>query len=196
MNVERFLFNQQTGKDFEDDVIEILKSKFSNIKTCSDTSLDAKEGTDFIYNQLRVDLTLNFDEKEFMPFEFTTDVPAILSQNFKIGIRHGNSHNNYTEFETPVVVIGINMDAATYKANKYQILNNVRNHAEDIIYAATDAYLDYISTEKEDRETLFSAPLKTNDRYVKPRHIGETHRKSIEFQNSIMQQKIDNELGD
>ena len=177
------LDDRQIGKQFEDDICWVLKKKNPTaIKRQIGTNLDTKEGTDFLYQALRIDATTDFHGKDNMPFVTETNIPATRWQNFQIGIRLGNSHHGYTEFPEPVVVLGLSMDARTYRQHQDEIIENLDVHADELMFAATDAYLDYTTTDKEEREELFSQPLQPNPSYSPPETLGDRYKRLNLFQ--------------
>lgn len=184
----------QTGTLFEDDICAIFASEFPKLKNHRGTSLDKYEGTDFSLFDMRMDSTLNFSDKKWMPFWFETDIPATDTENFKMGIRHGNSYKGYSEFSKPVVVIGLDMESVDYKKNRDQIINNMRTHIQDLFNYAEAAYSDYTELDKEERNYLEITPLRKNDKYRPPRHIGERYQALNNFQYSTMETK-NTELG-
>lgn len=109
--------------------IDIMYKKINNeIKTnvinCINTDEDKFNGTDCISYGTRIDFTLNFNgkfEKDFVPFAYDTKIPAFLDETFKIAIKHGNSHS---DFDTPVIIIGANIDGSTYTHNNNIIKEN------------------------------------------------------------------------
>ena len=183
---------KQLGSVFEDDFIQIVQSQFKNIEDVRGTELDKKQGTDFIYNkEIRIDVTLNFSEKDTMPFIFETKTFLIRDQELpvKIGIRHGNTHSGYTEFEIPVVVIGIDIDTETYLTWQDPILENIDKKIDEIMINAIDAWLDYTTTDEEERKHLFEQPLQVNRNYKCPKSIGPSIKRLNEQQKQIMDQK-------
>ncbi len=93
--------------------------------------------------------TLRISKKDNMPFIFDTQIPAGAGKNFKIGVRHGNTHQpdnkqwseHYSEFEQPVIVIGIDIDATIYNKSKHEILPNLEENADILLLMAEDAYI-------------------------------------------------------
>ena len=178
---------QPTGSEFETDSLYALQKSCTSLKNCIGSDIDKNEGTDFIYQDLRLDATLDFEHKDNMPFAFDTGIPAATGQNFQMGIRIGNNHKGYTEFPEPVVVIGLCMDSHTYRLYQDNILENMIKNADDLMFAANDAYLDYITTDDKEREELFTQPLRTNNRYETPHNISEKFDTLNKQQYMLMQ---------
>ncbi len=182
-----------TGAEFEDDFEEALftRNPKEKLTKTRGTELDKNEGTDFFHQGLRLDTTLDFSNKDTMPYVFDSKIPATGFQNFQIGIRHGNKHNGYTEFPEPVVVIGLDMEPYLYRLNKYEIMKNITAHADEIFRSAEDAYVDYTSNTLEDREDLIDQPLRPNKNYRQPKAITEIFYKCNLMQDTVMNQKSD-----
>ena len=189
---DSIIHDKQTGKLFEEDVIGILsrrfctdryyKSRQCRIINCAGMDIDQKAGTDFIYKsidctELRIDLTLDFEEKKCMPYIVETDIPATDSKNFKMGIRHGNTHNGYTEFDKPVVVVGLEMSPQDYRIHEDEILDNIMSHYDDLICEAQSIYEAY--TEKEYADDV---DWKRNPNYKRPKNLGNRY---AEIENVI-----------
>lgn len=186
------LHDKQPGKQFEEDTIHILSQRFRNdryyrtqrckIIDCTDKDMDHKAGTDFIYKspdctELRIDLTLRFEDKHYMPYIAETEIPATESQNFKIGIKHGNTHHGYTEFEKPVVVVGLSMLPQDYREHEDEILSNIMDHFDDLICEAQSAYESYT-----DKECIDEINWQKNPNYKRPRNLGRQYE---EIENMI-----------
>ena len=184
----------RAGNEFENDLSWALKKSCKSLENCIGTEIDYNEGTDFRHKDLRIDATLDFEYKEiYMPFSFDTKIPAGAGQNFQIGIRLGNTHNGYTEFPKPVVVVGLRMDAHMYRQYQDEIFDNMIKHADDLMFAINDAHLDYITTDEQERKELFTQPLRKNNKYKRPRKLGEEFDKLNQQQYKLME---NNEKGD
>lgn len=173
---ETFRRKDQLGSVFEQDFIDMLKCRFKTVKDMRSSKDDKEQGTDIILNSVRMDITMNFAQKDWMPFSFETDIPATITDNIKIGVRHGNSHKGYTEFKEPVIVIGVDMEPYTYRLYEDEILDNIDKNIDNILIAATDAIQDYTTTDKEERKELFDTPLRKNKNYKPPRHLGTKYK--------------------
>ena len=181
------------GEHFED---EFQTAMFKALPSLEKTTeeVDKKEGADFLINQgeIRLDTTLDFTNKKFVPFVFDTQIPATSDQTFKIGIRIGNAHNGYTEFSKPVVVIGLDLDPYAYKMSESTIAQNLLTHRDELRNAIYDAHLDYTTLDKKEREeTLFAEPLRPNPNYREPRAITDCMKKYNDMQYKIMENKED-----
>lgn len=185
------IYGTHEGHFFETNCVGWLASKITNVKSHIGTKLDTEQGTDCTIGkgagEIRIDFTMNFSNKSWMPFITETDIPGLPWQNLKMGIRHGNSHKGYSEFEKPVIVIGFDCNAGDMRQYEDIIQENFEQHAEDIYYAAMDCYLDYTS-KGEEREELFSEPLKKNPSYKPPRELGKKYQ-----QLNKMRMQIDKE---
>lgn len=159
------------------------------------TDIDKKEGTDFTLHDkakanrkggLRIDITANFSNKDYMSVILDTGIDAGLGdgQTFKIGIRHGNAHgcNGYTEFENPVVVFGV--DASEYQLSRAwdAVECAIRKNASKIDQLTFDAYCDYLETNPKEREYITPVKFKMNENYHEPIGISEEYKKANELQ--------------
>ena len=173
----------KTGTEFEHSFIVLLKQQFRNSKTFKITELsgtvqDTEQGTDFLCGEIRIDPTTNFSHKNNMPYIAETQIPATPTQNFQIGIRHGNNYGgHYTPFEHPVVVIGLNITPPEYYKYQDYIDSNIAKHAENLMIAASDALDDYTTTDLKEREELFTTPLRPNPTYKQPRDISIRYKR-------------------
>lgn len=186
------------GKEFERGFIIALKRQFKDnktyhIETHTGTDMDTKQGTDFTCADIRIDPTLNFSHKNYMPYIMETDIAATPCQNFKMGIRHGNHHEGqYHGFDEPVVVIGIDMPPEDYKVWQDEIFKNIEENAFDIIENASIALEDYMAVTKEDREDLIDAPLKKNPNYRPPKNPLQKYANIEKFRAELENQETEN----
>lgn len=199
------LEHRPTGHIFEDDFENaIVDAGFKKLKRHIDTDLDINQGTDFTLGSLRIDPTLNFSEKDNMPFIFDTKIPAGAGTNFKIGVRHGNKHKpndkkwseHYSEFEQPVAVIGIDMNANMYRMCQYEVLKNLQENADIILAMAESACEDYTTLDPEDRKDLLAEPLQQNYKYREPKNIGPEYKRYNQAQAIFIQTKQDFSIED
>lgn len=182
---------EPNGKEFEGDFIAALKTQFKDnksyrIQIYTGAKMDREQGTDLTCGELRLDPTLNFSHKNCMPYIYETDIPATPCHNFKMGIRHGNRHDGqYTPFEQAVIVIGVDMASDEYKVWRNDLLDSINEHAEELIMTADDCYLDYITTDKKERQDLFSTPLKDNPDYRVPKELNGQYAEIRRFRIEI-----------
>lgn len=172
--LDKYASGQNTyGEEFEQEVISIAKHKLGHYKTykvtdTSKTKDDIEQGTDFIVNDIRIDATLNFDEKDNMPYIHKTDILAYRGHPFYTGIRTGNNHKGqYNEFKEPVIVIGCNVSAAEYRQWAYVISDSIQDNIQELIDIAADDLYDFETTDPEDRPDI--SYLKPNPRYQAPK---------------------------
>lgn len=195
-DVEREIFGEHNrtvtvGSEFEADFLEILSKKYKKLESRIGSLTDKHEGTDFVLNDVRIDTTLQFSNKNFMPFIYETKIPATPHENFTMGIRIGNSHNGYTEFPKPVVVIGLDMTPHEYDVWENVIEDNLTRYADDIILTITDVYLTYTSQEEEDRNGLAIPCLTPNKNYKQPKNIGSQFSQLNDLQYALQQLQED-----
>ena len=185
-------YHEPAGSDFESDMISALKDGLSQnevyrITSMKGTILDKQQGTDFLCGKMRLDATMNFFDKDHMPFIAATGIPAIPGYNFFIGIRHGNSYKGYTGFQQPVVVIGVDMDPYTYGQHDNEIFASIKQNALKLMKSAKICLLDYLMQDPEQRKQLRYHPLRENPQYVEPKNLeakyaaaSTVHRKPID----------------
>lgn len=184
--------NIALGHKFENSVIDSLTMAFHNknehnIKRYTGTQTDIENGTDMTYNRINVDITANFKNKTNMPFIIPTRIKATNEHYFSLGIRTGNNHNGYTEFNDIVIVLGINMHNNQYNKHTDEIYGNIAYYAEDIATAISDAYeiyncmIDYSADKNSlsDTELKNISKLQINPNTHKYRKIGPNVRKLI-----------------
>lgn len=170
------LHSDKSGREFESDMICALRHKFQDsriyrIKNMGGTRMDKEEGTDFLCGEIRLDATMNFNDKDTMPFIADTGIPATRNQNFLVGVRHGNTYRGYKGFPQPVIVIGVDMDSHTYHQYDIEIIENTQKHAEELMDFASDCLEDYLTVDPKERLDLYRTPLKPNPSYTEPKNI-------------------------
>lgn len=197
-NPEQVCYKDVSGKEFEQDFAFCLKKAFSGnrcytITTYSGTDKDTKEGTDLTCGEIRIDTTLDFSGKDFMPYVADTEIEACPGRNFKMGVRHGNSHKGYTEFKEPVIVIGVDLSPMEWQRWEETVIRNLENNAEDIIMFASDCKDDYLTVNKTERKELYAEPLKRNEHYQAPKHLGTKYANIEKFRNELESEETNEE---
>lgn len=154
----------QTGKSFEHSFAQAyqwyaIKHHITNeydkkFMDVSSPEEDMQEGTDIYDGEIRIDITMNFENKDHMAKIFKKSV--CLSQRLPYihyGIRIGNNHRNKDSsesehlFHAPVLVVGITLDAATYRKIHEQFMDAVYDHIDEIVEVGEDLYYAYIDGE-------------------------------------------------
>lgn len=118
-----------------------------HIQDTRGTVLDIKEGTDSLVDGIHVDWTDDYFGKKFrggkivhLP-EISTDLKEdgmIVTVHY--GLRYSNGHNGGTDFDEPVLVIGIGDDKylddqiAIITNNMEEVISKGRNRYVDIVY--------------------------------------------------------------
>jgi len=140
--------------------------------------IDYYQGTDATFDdgelRIRIDPTLNFYGKPFMPYIADSEIPC-GNGTVLFGIRHGNEHNGYTPFPEPVVVIGISADAREYNNNFFCIKEDLQKNMNDIMSFAYDIMYDYKAMTIDGRLELESTPLRKNPYYRPPQKRAEKY---------------------
>lgn len=162
------------------------ENKERRVNITLDSDMDHYQGTDMIVdNDTHIDATADFADKDHMPLWKETDIPATISRNFKIGIRTGNSYKNYTEFNTPVVVVGIDASPGDYDANCDVIESNISKHIGEILM------------ECQDMKMLFEEYLETKDKEaiadyrVKKRSFTADDVKKSRYQEALLKLHVE-----
>jgi len=197
--LNNLLWNDKIGTIFEQDAVFCLNTVLNDrLKNVTDAEADTKEGTDAFYymskKPLRIDFTLNFSNKDNMPFIYETDIPATNINNFKIGIRIGNTFNEHTSFKEPVIVIGVDLE--NYYENDNIIMSNMTKYAEKLMLIACDCYLDYTATTEDDREAIFDSDLKSNPKYTEHEKTSEKFKNLNKLRRIIEQKQHTPDPGD
>lgn len=178
------------GNQFESSLRSLFCSQCTKVNNKTCTAMDKYEGTDFIYMDMRVDATVYLSGKKWMPYIADTGIEVIPGQTLKMGIRHGNTYNGYTEFPEPVVVIGLDCaDGKLFDLYEKEISQTLVHNADEIINTAVDVYADYTTKDLEERKYLFSEPLRKNPAYRQPRKISNHYKELNDLQNRIMPYK-------
>lgn len=195
---------KSTGIEFEnkirDDVMGFVNKENSWRKKTEDPKFirmvpyseikDRSEGTDIMLydksgffgnkGELRLDLTMNFNNKDNMMFRAAQST-VIEGRNrnyiFHYGIRTGNLDHN---FEKPVVVVGTNLKSDAYKAfekdakaqmnlskNMYEMLNMANDTLSSFLYQTDDKYRAKIDRTFEKDERPDKSLLIANRQFMK-----------------------------
>ena len=150
MTNERRIFAESNGNEFEDNMIGAIKTRLRNknqldrLIVHSDDDLDRFQGTDFEIDGVRVDATCAFSHKDHMA---NTNFEPLYTPygNLKFGIRTGNSHNGYTKFEKPVVVVGMDLDDWYARTYADAISEAITKMAPMIISYIKECYEEFIN---------------------------------------------------
>ena len=184
------------GKEFEDLIYFYMCKIYNNAIRHLGDDLDTKQGTDIEINEIRIDVTLNFSNKDYMPFVYETKIEAFPGEYFKIGIRHGNSHYNaekkehYNEFDKAVIVVGLDIRPKDYYLWDNVIIDNLSkdkyNKARKLVYEIEKAYDDYRFIDEQERiDYEIEHILKGNKDYEEPGGLGEFYKEHNEFQKEL-----------
>ena len=139
----KYTFNDSLGIEFEDSISEKIGTFSAKIWgnksfVISSMKADQFEGTDFTLLGIPVDVTLNFDNKNYMRKMSTTLDIDVCNVNF--GIRYGNGK---VKFEHPVLVIGFDF-ASIAKNNINTLVELCNSSLRNILETGMDLYLDTV----------------------------------------------------
>lgn len=141
-------FSIPTGIDFEDELVDLCSRHFkADFKNYANTKKDWHEGVDVEIYRVGIDFTTNFSGKDHMEI-----LPCLISGKFidiKFGVRTANSHNGYTKFKTPVLVIGIDSDPSYVRGWMANIIDDFKRDIENIINVGQDAYWAWLDLHPE-----------------------------------------------
>lgn len=177
---------KRTGYIVEDKFFECLKSALcqlefysthdknkakenaeQRLKRYTGSKLDKEQGTDAIYdNKVRIDFTINFNNKDHMVNTKDTGLTVYNHHNLLIGIRTGNNYgaDNYTKFEKPVVVLGVNMTPGEFKKHDDIITSNLTFHGTKILNLALEHYEKYKNSQTPNRSKLNATAKHANNK--------------------------------
>ena len=135
------------GYQFEDSIVAGLDDHFKGrrdiYQASSGTKEDLEQGVDFTLYGVPCDITYNFFGKNFTE-KLERSVTIMPGIDVFFGVRTGNSHQNYTSFKTPVLVIGVDADTATLKNWMETIVDAFMQKVDEIIDCGQDQYLDWL----------------------------------------------------
>jgi len=158
------------GQRFENILIRKMIAGMPNGKFKKIPEMDRHKGTDLIYKNFRIDFTMNFADKDHMPFIMDSGIAATKDQNYQLGIRLGNSHRNkarkecYTEFDKPTIIIGITLPPSQLDSSKTELESYMVHQAPDLIEQAMKFYKDYTESQQKTNMTI-------NPKYKTPNGI-------------------------
>lgn len=120
----------------------MAKTDKNAVVVTSETALDKFQGTDLFIWGIPCDFTYDIMGKDNMDL-LDEEVRLLSDCTLKFGVRTGNSHNGYTPFETPVLVIGV--QASDWYIGRYatKIALAFKKRLHDIIDVAQSAYWDW-----------------------------------------------------
>ena len=127
------------GRELEDGLRFVFKKVYGKDFRLPSLEEDENEGTDAFIRGVRVDFTANMAEKDHCTIaESEFDLGDGIKVQF--GVRTGNSYQGETLFSEPVLVIGINGNQRFLNKNLLDILDVIREKADDILAAGEDVY--------------------------------------------------------
>lgn len=136
------------GKEFEGELIEKISYTFKEEDCFSTEQQDLFDGTDIFIYGIPCDFTYNFagkDHMEILP-EGLELAPGI---EVRFGVRTGNSHNGYTQFKTPVLVIGFEgVDDEIIRNWMEKIVDRFVGKIHDIIEVGQSQYWDWVDAQE------------------------------------------------
>lgn len=127
------------GREVEDGLRFIFKKQYGNEFVLPTIEEDENEGTDAFIRGVRVDFTANMAEKDHCIIAKTE---FDLGDEIKVqyGVRTGNSYHGGIQFSEPVLVIGITGNQRFVNKNLLNILDVIREKADDILASGEDVY--------------------------------------------------------
>lgn len=136
------------GLEVEGDLIEAIVWKIGTDCRKATREEDKNHGTDMYVYGVPCDITCDIMDK---------DHTVILSQRYELsfsgikicfGVRTGNSHNGYTRFDTPVLVIGFEgLTFETMREWKERIISVFVQKLDEIIDVGQSQYWDWMDAE-------------------------------------------------
>ncbi len=128
--------NLSVGKLFEQAFYKVIKQQPNVSCVLATKEQDTKQGTDFVVDGIPVDVTFDFEEKDYVSFKKS------YNRYWDMGIRTGNWHRT---FEKPVVVIGLKATIKQKYILDYTIPNMARiiGDVSKMLDAMSDLYWEY-----------------------------------------------------
>ena len=139
------------GNRFENDLTKSFVHLFTKkgesgvFKNMVGTEMDKFHGVDFILWGIPMDVTVNPD-KDHVEWS-NQEVTLLNGTSVKFGVRTGNSHNGFTRFEQPVLVLHINCFYGNIFELEDAIVEAMSKKIDEIVDAASDVYYDFIDRE-------------------------------------------------
>jgi hypothetical protein len=139
------------GKTFETEffgtlAVAINKNGVDSIVSTIDSDLDKFFGTDAIFDDIRIDFTSDFSNKDHMKFVSKNSIKTRFG-NIMFGVRTGN---NVAEFDEPVVVVGIDMFAGAMRTNMDAFFEAVQKNATEIMDNIVNVFFDFLDSQEQE----------------------------------------------
>ena len=172
--------------------------KAHNLHDKRGTDLDIKEGTDFIVDGIRTDLTANIWGKDNLALVCDSGVKAFSRHgedyNFVLGVRTGNARR---AFKTPVVVLGVDCGSADdIKACECEIYDSIEANIDELTMQITDVWDDFSMVDTTEREDYgVDARLVKNHRTENTRKPTKEVQAKLDFRNLIPEPHTDLDVG-
>lgn len=138
------------GKELESELLEALYEHFRDkgdrnvVRITSGTDADLNGGTDALIWGVPCDITYNYLGKDHME-QLPKTFDLFAGTTVRFGVRTGNSHNGYTPFADPVLVIGIDgADDRMISTWMVNIVSAFKNAAETILDLGQSQYWDWM----------------------------------------------------
>ena len=143
------LEERKFGKSFEENIVDILndyaKKHNSDLRRLLNSAMDREEGTDLIFNGIRIDLTTFITGKDHVQVLYEEELTWFKWTRVKVryGVRFGN---RVSDFQIPVLVIGFEFATMTRDIMN-SFYEDVKKHIGDIVDLGSDLYLDAVYPE-------------------------------------------------
>ena len=111
----------------------------SDVNVTVGTDDDTLRGTDLIIDDIRVDFTSNFSNKDHLTFTHESAIKTKLGKVL-FGIRTGNSR---VDFEEPVVVVGVDCFGNVLNKELDGFFDDVQNHIKEIVDEIVNTFFDF-----------------------------------------------------
>lgn len=128
------------GRELEDGLRFVFKKYYRNDFVLPTKEQDEKEGTDCFVRGLRVDFTADMAAKDHCEVSNQTEFDLGDDVKVQYGVRTGNSYCGGTQFDEPVLVIGVTGDQRFVYTNMLELLDRVKAHVDEILALGEDVY--------------------------------------------------------
>lgn len=142
--------NQTVGEHMEETVAFFAQRVDENTQWVPGSPDDIEQGTDIIINDLRLDVTTDFFDKDNVALPIDTNIIAFDYTTYQLCVRTGNSYKGGQKFTHPVIVIGIPCDSGNYTRRVQDLMaETLEQHMETLLLMADDLRMFYETRDPE-----------------------------------------------
>ena len=136
-----YIFEKEMRDAYEWAFRRFYNSAAATIMLSSSRKEDVERGTDFWDGDIPIDFTLNFEGKNnmFTVFPKTVNISRWFPE-FQFGIRTGNNYAGGTRFQTPVLVVGVDMAPYEFFRERNFLMECVYDHIQEIMETGEELF--------------------------------------------------------